>query len=62
VLNGDAGLNPDDMIEIRYFIFRGSELGNARSSSKLNAGDTVTLTIVRGKTGFWWRGTPAAPP
>jgi hypothetical protein len=58
VLNDKTGLSPDDMIEIRYFVFRGSEPGNARTSSELNADETVTLTIFRGKTSFWWRGTP----
>jgi hypothetical protein len=57
VLSGDLGLNPGAVIEIRYLVSRRSEPASTRPPATLTPGETVTISVFRGQTSFWWSGS-----
>jgi hypothetical protein len=54
VLNGDHGLSPGAIIEIRYIVVQSSVPAEV-SDSILKTGETVTLTVYEKAKSFWWR-------
>lgn len=58
VLQSDIDLSPGAVIELRYFRSRRSEQADRPAAhNELRAGETRTLTLFRGETSFWWRGS-----
>jgi hypothetical protein len=57
VLDNNHGLAPGAAIEIRYVAVKSTVPAEVRDRA-LKAGETVTLTVFRNQTGFFWRQQP----
>jgi hypothetical protein len=57
IANNNHGLSSGTVIDIRYVVIR-STVPSEEVASLLRTGDTVTLTLYRNQTGFWWRRQP----
>jgi len=57
VLDNNHGLMPGTVIEIRYVAVKSTLPAEVRDRA-LKPGETMTLTVFRNQTGFWWRQQP----
>jgi hypothetical protein len=57
VITDNHGLMPGAVIDIRYGAVRSSVPAEVRDRA-LKTGETVTLTVFRNQTGFFWRQQP----
>jgi len=57
VLDNNHGLTPGTAIDIRYVVIR-SSVPAEEVVTTLTTGETMTLTVFRNQTGFWWRRRP----
>jgi hypothetical protein len=57
VLDNNHGLMSGAVIDIRYIAVKSTVPAEVRDRA-LKAGETMTLTVFRNQTGFWWRQQP----
>jgi hypothetical protein len=57
VLDNNHGLMSGAVIDIRYIAVKSTVPAEVRDRA-LKAGETMTLTVFRNQTGFWWRQPP----